>query len=799
MKHIYSFLLLLIPFMFIETEAFGKQLEGEFLIEFESDEGRQLISEAGGKIITYYENFNLAEVRLSVTAYETLRQSEMIRHIERNIEISLDEQFVEWGPLMIQAPALWDSELTGKGIKIGIIDSGIAPHNDLKVAGGASFVDYTSSYIDDNGHGTHVAGIASALDNQSGIKGIASGAEVYALKAFDHTGTGTLASMIAALDWAIRNDLDIVNMSLGSEYDSFAARRAMQQAEAAGVLMIASSGNNGQEAGHRVSFPAAYPETIAVGAVDRYRNYANFSSRGTAVDLVAPGTDIGSTYLNQRYVRMSGTSMAAPYVTGAAALLMEKYPLADSKWIKDQLLKATVDLGLKGRDIYYGEGLLQLQKLAQLTPPNQVKDIEGPSEMEGFVGDKQQLNAIALLENGGITDLVTNGEAVWRSSNEEVAEVTGAEVYFKRTGEAEITVTYQDKTHRISLRVIPLLSVEGSLNGTIGEKLMPKIIVQMAVGGARILNPDEGKRTSSNDQGLSINEDGSLLLIRAGEYELNITFMGSQLTVPIQVEGEVTADTIIQGEQGEIYQPEIRYYIAKDQFENVTLEEVNAEIQDPYIATIRDGIIQFHQQGRTSLEFTYEGISVSIPIIVDELKVEEPVVETSSTDFKDVSADYWASNQIMSLVSEDIIKGYSDNTFRPEQPIKRSHVALLLSRITDLPAIQDPSVYQDVPESYLYNAEIMSMQQAGIFAKTTNFQPEAPLTRAQMAKILVLSFGLEGKTDPGFEDIPSDHWATDYIQVLYHNGVTTGSNGHFRPNDPVTRAQYAVFLARVLE
>ncbi|MBM7577846.1 S8 family serine peptidase [Jeotgalibacillus terrae] len=798
MKHICSFLLLLIPFVFIGSEVSGKQLEGEFLIEFESEDGRQLIREAGGEIISYYENFNLAEARLSVSAYESLRQSELIHHIERNIEISLDEQFVEWGPMMIQAPSLWESDLTGRGVKIGIIDSGIAAHNDLRIAGGASFVNYTSSYRDDNGHGTHVAGIASALDNQIGIKGIASGADVYALKAFDHTGTGTLSSMIAALDWAVKNEIDIVNMSLGSEYDSSAARRAIQQAEAEGVLMIASSGNNGQKSGHEVSYPAAYPETIAVGAVDRNRNYASFSSIGPAVDLAAPGTDIGSTYLNDRYVRMSGTSMAAPYVTGAAALLMERYPAADSKWIKEQLLEATVDLGLKGRDIYYGEGLLQLQELTGLTAPDQVKVIEGPAVIEGFVGEAQQVNATALLENGEALDLAKSDQAVWMSSNEEVAEVDRGEVYFKEAGMAEITVTYQGKTHSFSLTVLPVLSVEGPLSGTIGENLVPQIMVKTAINESRVLASDEGKWVLSDDQSLVINRDGSISLIRAGAYDLTITFMGSEITVPILIKGELRAASLIQGKPGDTFLPDIRYYISNDQFENVRLDEVSAEMQDPAIATIQDGVIQFQQSGSTVLELTYKGINVSIPIIVDEVRAEQPVADILTSDFKDVSSDYWASEQIMSLVNEGIIKGYSDSTFRPEQSIKRSHVALLLSRVIDLPVIQKSAAYQDVPESYLYYDEIMSMQQAGVFAKTPDFKPEAALTRAQMAKILVLSFGLEGQTDPGFEDIPSDHWAAEYIKILYHNGVTTGSNGQFRPNDPVTRAQYAVFLGRVL-
>src|SRR5690606_23110403 len=126
-------------------------------------------------------------------------------------------QLAGWALPMIQSGLAADSPYTGKGVRIGIIDSGISSHPDLRISGGVSIVNYTESYHDDNGHGTHVAGIIGALDNTIGIKGVAPEADLFAIKVFSHDNTGSLIDVIRGIDWAITNKMDIINLSLGTD------------------------------------------------------------------------------------------------------------------------------------------------------------------------------------------------------------------------------------------------------------------------------------------------------------------------------------------------------------------------------------------------------------------------------------------------------------------------------------------------------------------------------------------------------------------------------------------------------
>ncbi|WP_051405133.1 S-layer homology domain-containing protein [Bacillus cihuensis] len=185
--------------------------------------------------------------------------------------------------------------------------------------------------------------------------------------------------------------------------------------------------------------------------------------------------------------------------------------------------------------------------------------------------------------------------------------------------------------------------------------------------------------------------------------------------------------------------------------------------------------------------------STITPAVVAPIQAEAAV-----KDFTDVPPTHWAYQMINEMKEKGIINGYKDNTFKPNATISREHVALLLSKSLDLPAIKPAVSFSDVPKSSPYYDAITTVQRAGIFdgGSSGKFKPKEPITRAQLAKVLVLAFDLKAKSNTTFKDIPSNHWASDYIKALASNGVTVGNNGNFLPNDPVTRAHYAVFLHR---
>ncbi len=236
------------------------------------------------------------------------------------------------------------------------MDSGIYPHQDLHITGGYSTVDYTTSYEDDEGHGTHVAGIIGAEHDERGTDGIAPDA-VFAVKVLDDKGEGYLSDLLEGIDWAISNNMDIINLSMGTADKSEALEEAVQKAYQAGILLVASSGNEGT--GHSLDYPAAYEPVIAVSATDSNDNIASFSSVGDKVEFAAPGADIQSTYLGSDYRVMSGTSQAASHVSAMLALLKQKFPDDTNLQLRTRLQQYSKDLGQEGRDAFYGYGLIQ--------------------------------------------------------------------------------------------------------------------------------------------------------------------------------------------------------------------------------------------------------------------------------------------------------------------------------------------------------------------------------------------------------------------------------------------------------
>ena len=243
----------------------------------------------------------------------------------------------------------------GEGVRVGIIDTGIeynhpevaASFDDVK---GYDFVKDDENPVDENGHGTHVAGIVAGQNY-----GVAPGATLYAIRVLDSNGSGSEKDVISGIEWAIKNELDIINMSLGSPVASSAFERICSYAASMGMLICAAAGNDG---GEYANYPAAFGDSvIAVAAVDRYNRHAYFSNIFDTNDISAPGVDIVSSVLNGGYESLSGTSMASPHVAGALALAL---PVFEGENIYDFLAESAQPLG--ERDVF-GSGLVRCDKL----------------------------------------------------------------------------------------------------------------------------------------------------------------------------------------------------------------------------------------------------------------------------------------------------------------------------------------------------------------------------------------------------------------------------------------------------
>ncbi|AQQ51855.1 S8 family peptidase [Planococcus lenghuensis] len=285
------------------------------------------------------------------------------------------------GVKMIQAPEAWDEADMGAGNVIAILDTGCQrDHPDLadRIIGGrnftADFDEDETNFEDNNGHGTHVAGTAAASYLESGIAGVAPRASLLIVKVLNGEGSGDYAGIIGgihyAIDWEGPNGekTSVISMSLGGPEDVPELYAAVKRAVDAGIPVVCAAGNEGDAspATDEFAYPGAYNEVIQVGAVDYKRSIAEFSNTNDAIDLVAPGVKIYSTYPGSQYASLSGTSMATPHISGALALIKNIAEYEFGRQLSEdelyaQLVRRTVPLGYpKSAE---GNGLLALDIL----------------------------------------------------------------------------------------------------------------------------------------------------------------------------------------------------------------------------------------------------------------------------------------------------------------------------------------------------------------------------------------------------------------------------------------------------
>lgn len=230
-------------------------------------------------------------------------------------------EVLPWGVDRINADLAWTGT-KGLAVKVGIVDTGIdLGHSDLmaNIKGNVNTINPLKNGNDDNGHGTHVAGTAAAVDNNIGVIGAGPEIYLYAVKVLGKNGSGQLSDVIEGLQWCIDNRMQVVNMSLGtySEVQSF--HDAIIAVYNSGIVIAVAAGNDGVSS---PLYPAAYDEVIAVAASDINDRIPAWSNYGPHVDLTAPGVNIYSAYKGNIYKTLSGTSMAAPHVAGASALVL---------------------------------------------------------------------------------------------------------------------------------------------------------------------------------------------------------------------------------------------------------------------------------------------------------------------------------------------------------------------------------------------------------------------------------------------------------------------------------------------
>ena len=367
----------------------------DVLVSFDKMPGaaeEKIIHALGGTVIYAYTLTPAIAASVPEAALKGLARNPHVTAVEMDDPVYPADTELDnvWGVTTIGAGAVHAGGNVGAGVRIGIIDSGVNyNHPDLDGAyvGGHDFVqedDMTGDGpMDVYGHGTHVAGTACAEDNGFGVVGVAPGCALYSLRVLNDDGVGSWSKTIAAMEWAVAHDIEVVNLSLGSSKNpGTAVKTAFNNAAAAGIVIVAAAGNSGNNAGKgdNIIYPAKYASVIAVGATDANNKRASFSSTGNTLEIMAPGVSVFSTwndatsYLNPQpiclggdcwYKYGSGTSMASPHVAGVAALIIVSGSALDANGdgkiydeVRAKLNSTATDLGTAGKDTQYGNGLV---------------------------------------------------------------------------------------------------------------------------------------------------------------------------------------------------------------------------------------------------------------------------------------------------------------------------------------------------------------------------------------------------------------------------------------------------------
>lgn len=347
----------------------------------------------------------------------------------------------QWGLQAINILDAWErvSEEQRSSQTIAIVDSGVdLDHPDLKdnLVDGYDFVNSDANPDDDNGHGTHVAGIAAGITgNGIGIAGVAGGAKIMPVKVMNANGRGTSLDIYLGIMFAVRQGADVINLSLGASGPSLLIKEAIEFAQQNDVVVVAATGN---DSSGNVHYPAAFDGVIAVGAVDWSYDTgftrADFSNYGDKIDLVAPGVDIFSTVpletdisdgKQDGYASKQGTSMAAPFVSGMAALLRAEDNTLTALQVQQRLFESAVDIGSAGWDEQFGMGIINGSNSKSIPEVIEFPHI-GISKSGNHVSNIQL--SVTAYRGKGIIDTGFSGE-VTINVNQTFSEAVSGYIY----------------------------------------------------------------------------------------------------------------------------------------------------------------------------------------------------------------------------------------------------------------------------------------------------------------------------------------------------------------------------------
>ncbi|NGQ95616.1 S8 family serine peptidase [Brevibacillus sp. SYP-B805] len=804
----------------------------------------------------------------------------------------------------IKADKAWATVTGNTAITIAQLDSGVdTDHPDLKgnLLPGINLVNPGRPAEDDNGHGTSTAGILAARGNNGiGVSGVLWNARILPIKVLDSRGEQNNVDVIASgINTAINRGAKIVVMSVSSITTSRALEEAVKRAEAKGVILVAATGNEGS----RVDYPAAYPTVIAVGAVDSNNEPWYRSNYGPEIKIMAPGKSIYTTKMGGSYGAITGTSAAAPQVAAACALILAKYPKMTPLEVRQLLYQTARDLNVPGWDRRTGYGLLDINKALHTTPKTDFLEPNSSQSSAKAFPIEGQLRA-DLNQNDRIDwyymDIPYDGKVTFNANVTTRSIVAIAATFYVANEQPHTyyigngdTLTIPAKEGRMYLKLERSGGI-GSFNYVLTSHFninpdryernndmataRPLVGNQIALVGNfhepndkdwfsyyvreyGLLNITVTTDTNRLDTVLYIGKQGQgwdlpydnstrddqtervTKEVSPGKYYIRLSEYYNS-----QVNGEYFLNLKYTPERKDTNEPNDSYRQASPLANGVLMTgtlptvydydwfrfDVDADsyvsIRAPYIPVSsgvrlalygsntfnyalasENMVAELSDRGKTITGLRlrpgryYVRLNSTVPIRYDTYRLtltKERLIE----GYRDI-ATHWARSEIARLTRKGVVKGFNDATFRPNQAVTRAEFAvMLLKAMRASGAYVSPytgsNPFRDISKKHWAYDDLMKAYRLGIIRGYPNntIKPNQPLTRAEMAVMVARAQNalLYKHSYSSYRDVSNNYWASPAIEALTSRGWIQGYDGGvFKPLAYARRAEMVVLLTRI--
>ncbi|RZQ51646.1 alkaline serine protease [Pseudoalteromonas phenolica] len=432
---------------------------------------QSVADDVAAEAVQVLPSINAVSVELTLQQRMQIASRSDVVSIEVDPKRHLLAESTPYGIGMVQANQLSDN-MSGNR-KVCIMDTGYTlNHPDLPSTGITGDDGYGSNdtgnwYNDGNGHGTHVAGTIAAIGgNGQGVVGVNPSGQLglHIVKVFNDSGRWAYGSdLIKAIEQCQQAGANITSMSLGGSGQSSAERQAFANSYAQGMLHIAAAGNDGNSS---MSYPASYDAVVSVAAVDSSESKASFSQYNSQVEIAAPGVNVNSTWNNNGYKSISGTSMATPHVSGVAALVWSHFPNCSNQQVRDALNATAKDKGSAGRDTSYGYGIVQAKA---------AYDYLANSSCGGGTGDTAPVASFTAAVNGktvqftdGSSDDKGISSYAWQFGDGATSSQQNPSHTYSGTGDFTVKLTVTDTAGQTASKSSVVSITDGNTGGCNG-------------------------------------------------------------------------------------------------------------------------------------------------------------------------------------------------------------------------------------------------------------------------------------------------------------------------------------------